>query len=97
PAPPSAHATLVRTPATPMPIGSLDCNGSGCHTTANVNAGGFKLGTANISSPTLSVAGHATAAAAVPLCVTCHETAPYMGMTPSTALPGGDSRPGAYD
>ncbi len=94
---PFVNVTVVSTPANHMPIGSLDCNGSGCHTTANVNAGGFKLGTANISNPTLTVAGHMTVAAAVPACATCHETAPYMGMTPSTALPGGDSRPTAYD
>ncbi|TLY70409.1 MAG: hypothetical protein E6K47_04255, partial [Gammaproteobacteria bacterium] len=92
-----ANVTIVSTPANHIPIGSLDCNGSGCHSTQNVNAGGFKLGTANISSPTLTVAGHATVAAAVAACATCHATASYMGMTPSTALPGGDSRPGAYD
>src|SRR5205814_3378864 len=92
-----ANVTIVSTPANHIPIGSLDCNGSGCHGTTNVNAGGFNLGTANISSPTLTVAGHATVAAAVPACATCHATSLYMGMTPSTALPGGDSRPGAYD
>ena len=92
-----ANVTIVSTPANHIPIGSLDCNGSGCHSTQNVNAGGFKLGTANISNPTLTVAGHATVAAAVAACATCHESASYMGMTPSTALPGGDSRPGAYD
>jgi hypothetical protein len=79
-----------------IPIGSLDCNGSGCHTTTNVSAGGFKLGTANVASPTLSVAGHATVAAVGP-CTTCHQAAPYMGMVPSTATAWGDSLPTAYD
>src|SRR5256885_641126 len=94
-----ANVTMVTTPGNHIPIGTLDCNGSGCHSTTNVNPGGFKLGTgtANISSPTLTVAGHMTVAAAVGACATCHETAPYMGMTPSMAPPGGDSRPTAYD
>src|SRR5205814_797626 len=65
---PFANVTLVSTPGNHIPIGNLDCNGSGCHTTANVNAGGFKLGTANISSPTLTVAGHGTVAGAVAAC-----------------------------
>src|SRR5207253_6691226 len=51
-----ANVTIVSTPANHIPIGSLDCNGSGYHSTQNVNAGGFKLGTANISNPTLTVA-----------------------------------------
>ena len=46
-----------------IPIGSLDCNGSGCHTTTNVNPGGFKLGAASVAAPTLTVAGHTTVAA----------------------------------
>src|SRR3984893_7250794 len=50
-----AHITIVTTPSNHIPIGSLDCNGSGCHTTTNVNAGGFRLGAASIASPTLSV------------------------------------------
>ncbi|MGH9206748.1 MAG: hypothetical protein ACRD1G_09350, partial [Acidimicrobiales bacterium] len=73
---PFANVTIVTAPANHMPIGSLDCNGSGCHSTANVNPGGFKLGAANVSSPTLTVAGHTTVAAAVAGCQTCHETAP---------------------
>ncbi|MGH8268026.1 MAG: cytochrome c3 family protein [Steroidobacteraceae bacterium] len=94
---PFANVTIVTTPANHMPIGSLDCNGAGCHATTNVNPGGFKLGTASISSPTLSVAGHTTAAAAVGACNTCHETAPYIGMLASTASIAGDSRPTALD
>src|SRR4029077_12264487 len=39
-----ANITIVTTPANHMPIGSLDCNGSGCHSTANVNPGGFVFG-----------------------------------------------------
>ncbi|MBV8782789.1 MAG: hypothetical protein JOZ67_01235 [Gammaproteobacteria bacterium] len=89
-----ANITIVSTPANHMPIGGLDCNGSGCHTTQNVNAGGFKLGNPNISAPTLTVAGHTTVAAAVSGCVTCHETAPYVGMVASGAT-AGDSRPSA--
>jgi hypothetical protein len=91
------NVTIVSTPANHFAIGSLDCNGSGCHTTANVNPGGFKIGTANISSPTLNVAGHTTVAAAVASCQTCHETAPYVGMVASSASTAGDSRPTALD
>src|SRR5579863_1761396 len=89
--------TIVSTPANHFPIGTLDCNGSGCHTTTNVNPGGFKLGTANISSPTLTSAGHTTVQAAVATCDTCHETAPYLGMIPSSATAAADSRPTAFD
>jgi acetylornithine deacetylase/succinyl-diaminopimelate desuccinylase-like protein len=71
---------MVSTPANHMPIGALDCSGSGCHTTKNVNPGGFKLGSASISAPTLNVAGHTTVATAVSGCQTCHETALYVGM-----------------
>ena len=49
-----ANITIVSTPANHFPIGTLDCNGSGCHTTTNVNAGGFKLGSASIATPTLN-------------------------------------------
>ncbi|MBS0579517.1 MAG: hypothetical protein JSR36_09655 [Proteobacteria bacterium] len=91
------NVTIVSTPANHIPIGSLDCNGSGCHTTANVSAGGFKLGAANISSPTLNVAGHATVGAAVPACAACHESAGYAGMLPSSASTAADSRPTAFD
>ncbi len=92
------NVTMVTTPGNHIPIGGLDCNGSGCHTTGNVTpgGGGFKLGAASITNPTLNAAGHVTAAAAG-ACATCHESAAYLGMTPSTALPGGDSRPGPYD
>ena len=86
---------MVSTPANHMPIGSLDCNGSGCHTTENVNPGGFKIGSASISAPTLNVAGHTTVATAVSGCQTCHESAPYVGMLASTATAAGDSRPTA--
>ena len=47
---PFVNITIVSTPGNHIPIGSLDCNGSGCHTTTNVNAGGFKLGAASISA-----------------------------------------------
>src|SRR5205823_10238592 len=90
--PPSNTITVVGMPANHFPVGSLDCNRSGCHTTSNVNAGGFKLGSASFSSPTLSVAGHTTVASAVAACQTCHETAPYLGMLAGTATTAGDSR-----
>src|SRR2546427_5855596 len=93
---PFLNVTIVSTPSNHFPIGTLDCNGSGCHSTANVNAGGFKLGTANISSPTLTVAGHTTVTT-VAACATCHESAPYIGMLASTATTAGDSRPTALD
>src|SRR6266446_5103682 len=92
-----ANVTIVSTPGNHMPIGALDCNGSGCHTTTNVNPGGFKLGTASIANPTLTVAGHTSVAAAVTACATCHETAPYVGMLVSSATTAGDSRPTALD
>ncbi len=92
-----ANITIVTTPANHIPVGSLDCNGSGCHTDSNVNAGGFKLGAANISTPTLTVAGHTTVKTATPACQTCHETAPYVGMIASSASTAGDSRPTAFD
>ncbi len=92
-----ANITTVGKPANHMPIGALNCNGSGCHTTTNVNPGGFKIGAANLSSPTLTVAGHTTVKTATPACQTCHETAPYVGMIASTASAAGDSRPTAFD
>src|SRR5207237_1903548 len=93
---PIATVTIMPTPSNHIPIGSVDCNGSGCHSTANVNPGGFRIGAASVSAPTLSVAGHATVAV-VGACSTCHEAAPYLGMMVSTATAWGDSRPQAYD
>src|SRR5204863_144426 len=90
-----ANITLITNPSNHIPFGTLDCNGSGCHTTGNVNAGGFKLGSASIASPTLNAAGHTTATGAGLACATCHETAPYLGMIPSTSTVAGDSRPNA--
>ena len=92
-----ANVTIATITATHIPIGTLDCNGSGCHNTSNLNTGGFNIGPASLSIPTLNVAGHTTAAAAVPACQTCHETAPYQGMIPSSASAAGDSRPTAFD
>lgn len=92
-----ANITITSTPTNHFPIGALDCNGSGCHTTTNVNSGGFRLGAASINSPTLSTSGHVTISAAVPACQTCHESAPYLGMTASSASAAGDSRPTALD
>src|SRR5205807_4539389 len=50
------NVTPVTTPGNHIPIGSLDCNGSGCHASGNVNpgGGGLILGTASISNRTLS-------------------------------------------
>ncbi|MBS0365036.1 MAG: hypothetical protein JSR67_04330 [Proteobacteria bacterium] len=93
--PPGNTLTIVGWPgAGHIPVGSTDCNGSGCHSSANVNPGGFRIGTASISVPTLTVAGHATVAAGgVAGCQTCHQTAPYLGMVASTNAAAGDSRP----
>src|SRR5437763_1525762 len=96
-APPIPDISLLTNPGNHIPFASLDCNGSGCHTTGNVNAGGFKLGAASLSAPTLSVAGHTTVAAGVAACQTCHESAPYLGMIASSATAWGDSRPQAFD
>ena len=91
---PFANVTMVTAASTNhFPFGNLDCNGSGCHSASNVNPGGFKLGTANINAPTLTVTGHTTVQGQVPACTTCHETAAFTGMVATTALPGGDSRP----
>src|SRR4029077_13517114 len=82
------------------PSAILDDNGWACHTAANLNPGGFKIGagsSGNLTSPTLNIAGHQTVAAAVPACNSCHETAPYIGMMPGSASAWGDSRPTAYD
>jgi hypothetical protein len=92
-----ANITITTLSTNHIPIGGLDCNGSGCHTTANVNTGGFNIGSANLNSPTLTVAGHTTVAAAVAACQTCHESAPYQGMIASSATAAGDSRPTAFD
>ena len=46
-----------------IPTGNLNCSASGCHTTKNVNPGGFKLDAASITSPTPTAAApiaHAT-------------------------------------
>jgi len=92
-----ANITITTLSSGHIPIGALDCNGSGCHTTTNVSSGGFHIGAANINSPTLTTAGHTTIAAAVPACQTCHESAPYQGMIASTATSAADSRPTAFD
>ena len=92
-----ANIKIVTNPSNHFPFGTLDCNRSGCHTTGNVNPGGFKLGAASRTAPTLSVAGHTTVAAAVAACQTCHETAPYVGMIASSATAWGDSRPQTFD
>src|SRR6516165_10712711 len=89
------NVTIVTTPSNHIPIGSLDCSGSGCHSMTNVNAGGFKLGTASINAPTLSAAGHSTVATTVAACQTCHQSATYLGMVPGTNTTAGDSRPTA--
>ena len=93
------NVTMVTTPGNHFPIGSLDCNRSGSHSTGNVTpgGGGFKVGNASVSVPTLTVAGHTTVASAVPSCMTCHETSPYVGMMASTKAAAGDSRPQALD
>jgi hypothetical protein len=91
--PPSNTITIVGSPGNHIPIGTLDCNGSGCHSTTNVNPGGFKLGNASITTPTLSGAGHTTVATAVASCQQCHQAATYLGMVQGTNTTAGDSRP----
>jgi hypothetical protein len=92
---PFANITIVTSPANHIPINSLDCNGSGCHSTANVNPGGFVIGTANINTPTLTTAGHTTigGTGGVSGCQTCHQSATFIGMVASTNTTAGDSRP----
>jgi hypothetical protein len=93
-----ANITIVTNPSNHIPFGSLDCSGSGCHTTTNVNPGGFKLGTANINTPTLTTAGHTTVAKAVAACQTCHQSATYLGMMVGASMSAmGDDRPTKYD
>ena len=98
-----ANITIVRSPGNHIPVGNLDCNGSGCHTTAKVTAGGFRLGAASVNAPTLNVAGHTTVAGQVAACTTCHETAPFVGMIASTndhgrrLAPERDARQGPSD
>ncbi|HEX8782588.1 MAG TPA: hypothetical protein VF764_04405, partial [Steroidobacteraceae bacterium] len=99
--PPGNTITIVGLAANHIPIGTTDCGSSGCHTTSNVNPGGFVIGAGSAgspSNPTLTVAGHASVASGgVGGCQGCHETAPYTGMTASSASAWGDSRPTAYD
>ena len=96
---PFANVTIVTSPSNHIPINSLDCNGSGCHSTTNVNPGGFHIASASLTSPALTIAGHTTigGTGGVSGCQTCHETAPYLGMIASTATAAGDSRPTAFD
>ncbi|MBV8402880.1 MAG: hypothetical protein JO203_01685, partial [Gammaproteobacteria bacterium] len=94
---PFINVTMVTSPGNHFPIGTLDCNGSGCHSTANLNPGGFRLGTPNINAPTLGIPGHATIGGAgdVGGCQTCHQSAQYLGMITGTDTTAGDSRPTA--
>src|SRR6202008_3846311 len=92
------NVTPVTTPGNHIPIGTLDCSGSGRHAATGGATGGFKLGTASLNAPTLTVAGHATVATAVAACSTCHENGTaYLGMIASTGSAWADTRPTAYD
>jgi hypothetical protein len=93
--PPTNTIKIVGIAANHIPIGTADCGNSGCHTTANVNPGGFLIGAANPSNPTLNSAGHTSLkTGGITTCAQpCHESAPYLGMAPSTAGAWGDSRP----
>src|SRR5437762_7907308 len=53
-----ANITLVTTPSNHIPVATLDCNGSGCHTATNVTPGGVKLGSADHTAPPHSAAYH---------------------------------------
>jgi hypothetical protein len=95
---PFINVTIVTAPANHIPVGNLDCNGSGCHTTTNVNPGGFKIGTASINTPTLTVAGHSTVSTVVAACGSCHEQGvTFLGMIVGSASAWGDDRPLVYD
>src|SRR5207302_8096844 len=76
---------------------AIDCYHAGAGIPAIHVAGVQTFALPSLASPTLTVAGHTTVAAAVGACSTCHETAPYVGMLASTATAWGDSRPQAYD
>src|SRR3569833_4379888 len=89
-----ANVTITSTPSAHIPTGTIDCGSSGCHGTSNVASGGFNLGAASITMPTLGTAGHSTVAAAVPACQTCHQSAAFVGMVASTTAPS-DARPTA--
>src|SRR6516164_5882525 len=81
-----------------FPVGTLDCNGSGCHSATGVKVGGFKLGNPSTTAPTLSVTGHSTIGTAVPSCQTCHQSAQYQGMMVGASMTAqGDDRPTGYD
>ena len=92
-----ANITIVTTSANHIPIGALDCSAQVATRPRNVNPGGFSIGAANISAPTLTTTGHTTVATVVASCQTCHESAPYQGMLASTSTAAGDSRPTALD
>ena len=81
---PFANVTMVTsaTPGNHIPIGTLDCNGSGCHSTANVNPGGFLIGSASTTTPTLTAAGHTTigGTGGVSGCQTCHQSAQFLSL-----------------
>src|SRR5207237_3277534 len=70
------NITLVTNPSNHFPFGSLDCNGSGCHSASNVSPGGFKLGSASPTAPTPSVAAPTTVPAGGAPRQTPHDSAP---------------------
>ena len=75
-----ANITIVSTPGNHIPIGTLDCNGSGCHTHDQRQHRRLQARQRQHLQPDAEVAGHTTVAAAVASCQTCHEAAPYLGM-----------------
>jgi hypothetical protein len=97
--PPSNTITIVGLSANHIPTGAgsgVDCGSSGCHTTANVNPGGFFIRAASITVPTLNVAGH-TSVGAASGCQSCHQSAQYQGMLVGSSMSAmGDDRP-TYD
>src|SRR5207302_9033334 len=52
--------SILTVPANHIRFGTADCNGSGCHSTSNVNPGGRaeERRVGNVSSQTLTAAGH---------------------------------------
>jgi hypothetical protein len=94
---------IKTTPSNHIPVGSIDCNGSGCHTTTNVTVGGngFFIRAASITLPSLDATGHATVntPTGVASCTTCHlQKTTFMGMIVGSSMSvQGDDRPQSYD
>lgn len=87
-------------PRTHIPVGSVDCAASGCHSNYTAAGNTFVIGagdTGSLTGPTLNVAGHTAIATATPLCSTCHAAGTnYSGMQSSSGTTS-DVWPGGFD